>query len=268
MDKHRAFTLVEMLAVLAILAVVVTISVPAFGRYVEGGRQTTEVSAARKLVASYLSYAADNDGYLMAGYQAEDVSDASGQAIHFPANARYPWRLAAFLDYDMKAILFNGNENALKDKVDFHYAASVRPNLGMNAVFVGGHYGSGSPLVPGGAAASRFGPFCVTRLGHASKPSQLIVFASAREKPGAVGYFEIRAPNLMKTEWSGKWDPKAPADAFGHVDLRWDDRAVAAMLDGHVELLDEDQMRDMRRWSNQAAEQNNPNYTLQRQPRQ
>jgi hypothetical protein len=30
-------------------------------------------------------------------------------------------------------------------------------------------------------------------------------------------------------------------------------------LDGHVELLDRDQMNDMRRWSNRAAETDNPN---------
>ena len=39
-------------------------------------------------------------------------------------------------------------------------------------------------------------------------------------------------------------------------------QAVAVMLDGHVEMLDETQLRDMRRWSNQAAELDNPNFML------
>jgi hypothetical protein len=33
------------------------------------------------------------------------------------------------------------------------------------------------------------------------------------------------------------------------VDLRWGGKAVTAMLGGYVDLLDESQLRDMRRWS-------------------
>jgi hypothetical protein len=34
------------------------------------------------------------------------------------------------------------------------------------------------------------------------------------------------------------------------------------MLDGHVELLDLEQMKDMRRWSNQAGQANNRDWKL------
>jgi hypothetical protein len=44
--------------------------------------------------------------------------------------------------------------------------------------------------------------------------------------------------------------------------MRYDKHAVAAMLDGHAELLDEDGIQDMRHWSNQAAEQNDPHFKL------
>jgi prepilin-type N-terminal cleavage/methylation domain-containing protein len=262
--RNRAFTLVEMLAVVAVLASLIAISVPAMGRYLNEGRKTKEISAARKLIAAYLTYAADHDGMLMAGYKQETATDATGQALGFPANARYPWRLAPYLDYDMHAILFNGNENALKDQVDIHYAASVSPNLGMNVTFVGGDYGSGSDLVPSERATARYGPFCVTRLIQVSKPSSLMVFASARRGKNQVGFYQVKSPALTSARWSGKWDEDSSAESYGFVDMRYNKHAVAAMMDGHVELLDEDGIQDMRHWSNQAAEQDDPHFKLKK----
>ncbi len=263
---ENAFTLIEVAAVAAVLAILTAITVPAFSMYMQEGRKALEISAGRKIIAGYLLYAADNDGALMPGYAPSGTQavDASGSSIHFPANARYPWRLAPYLDYDMRAILFNGNERALVDKVDFHYAASVSPNLGMNVVYVGGHYGSGSPLVPNESSTSRYGNFCVTRLDQASKPAKLIVFASARRSKTEVGYFEITPPNFTGISWGGKWNPEAPAAAYGYIDMRYGRKAVAAMLDGHIQMLDEDEIQDMRRWSNQAAEQDNPRFTIKR----
>lgn len=263
--NRRAFTLVEMLAVLGVISFLVIIAVPATGRYFNEGRKAKEISSARKLVAAYITYASDHDGVLMAGYRQEAVTDAAGKPLPFPANARYPWRLAAYLDYDMSAILFNGNENALKDEVDMHYAASVSPNLGMNVTFVGGDYGSGSDLVPSSRSTGKFGPFCVTRLSQISRPATLMVFASARRGRNEVGFYQIKSPMLTTSRWSGKWDPDASAESFGFVDMRYNGKCVAAMMDGHVEMLDEEGIRDMRHWSNQAAERNEPHFRLAKQ---
>jgi prepilin-type N-terminal cleavage/methylation domain-containing protein len=262
--RKNGFTLVELLAVVVILAILLSAAVATTTRFIEKGRMGKEISAARKITSAYLMYAADHDGNLMPGYQSENVTDATGQSIEFPANARYPWRLASYLDYDMHAILFNGNENALKDQVDFHYAASVSPNLGMNVTFVGGDYGSGSDLAPSAKANSKYGAFCITKLTQAVKPSWLIVFASARRTTHDVGFYQVKSPSFIATRWSGVWDPKAPAEAYGFVDMRYDRKAVAAMLDGHVEMLDEDGIQDMRHWSNQAADQDKDRFTLQK----
>ena len=262
--RKRAFTLIEMLVVLAVTAVVLAISVPAWLSCIKGGQKAMEIASGRKIIAGYLLYAADHDGQLMAGYKSEDAVDASGNSLEFPANARYPWRLAPYIDFDMHAILFNGNEKALQDKVDFHYAASVSPNLGMNVTFVGGDYGSGSDMMPSDRATSTYGVFCVTRLSQASKPSDLIVFASARRGTDEVGFYQVKSPCFVTKRWGGKWNPDAPASVYGFIDMRYSRHAVTAMLDGHVELLDEDEIQDMRRWSNQAAEKNDPYFTLQK----
>ncbi|MGH8046633.1 MAG: type II secretion system protein [Chthoniobacterales bacterium] len=263
--RNGAFTLIEMLVVVTIIGSLIALSVPVMSRYLNEGYKAKEISAARKIISAYLTYAADHDGMLMAGYRQEPATDATGVALGFPANARYPWRLAPYLDYDMHAILFNGNENALKDEVDTHYAASVSPNLGMNVTFVGGDYGSGSDLVPSDRTFAKYGNFCVTRLNQVSRPSSLMAFASARRGKRQVGFYQIKSPVLTATRWSGKWDENSGAESYGFVDMRYDKKAVAAMMDGHIELLDEDGIQDMRHWSNQAAEQNDPHFKLKKQ---
>jgi hypothetical protein len=190
------------------------------------------------------------------------VKDATGQTLSFPANARYPWRLAPYLDFDLHAILFNGNESALKDKVDFHYAASVQPNLGMNVTFVGGDYGSSSDLVPGARATRTFGSFCVQRVTQAERPGELIVFASARRTTHDEGFYQVKSPYFKGRRWATSWSPESAPEAFGYVDFRYNGKAVATMLDGHAQLMTPDEMDDMRHWSNQAAATDNPDYSL------
>jgi Tfp pilus assembly protein PilE len=262
--NSKAFTLAETLVVVGVVAVLTAVTVPSVSHYIMEAKKAREISSARKLISAYLTYPSDHDGKLMAGYQAENVTDATGKPLAFPANARYPWRLAQYMDYDMSAILFNGNEKALLDKTDFHYAASVSPNLGMNTTFVGGDFGSGSDLIPSDRAIKTYGNFCVMRLGDAIKPSQLIVFASARRSKDELGFYQVRSPYLTSRRWASKWDPDAPASAFGYVDCRYKGNAVVAMLDGHVELMSEDRLDDMRYWSNLAQESDDPHHVLRK----
>jgi hypothetical protein len=56
-----------------------------------------------------------------------------------------------------------------------------------------------------------------------------------------LGYFKIEYPDK-------------------NVDFRYNGKAVVACLDGHVELLTREEMRDMRRWSNLHAQSDDPNF--------
>ncbi len=109
----------------------------------------------------------------------------------------------------------------------------------------------------------------MTRLGQAVKASTLIVFVSARFKPtvgsapGAQGNYYVLSPRLSGERWSGSFDQNATSDRFGHVHPCWNKKAVAVNLDGSASLLNEAEPKDMRRWSNQAAEQDDPNWSLQ-----
>lgn len=106
--------------------------------------------------------AVDHGGQVVAGYQAdESVTNLAGESLYYPMNARYPWKLAPYVGSMARAVVFNGNEKLLQqDEGD--YRVSVSPNLGVNAVFVGGHFGSGSPLPPSRRMVETFGKFYVT----------------------------------------------------------------------------------------------------------
>lgn len=264
--KHRSgFTLVESLVTIAILTVAGSLTVGGIQIARKKAATATEVHAARNLITGYLGHAAENNGQLLAGYLPDPtVTNLEGKPLEFPMNARYPWRLARSLPAVKGYLVFNGNESVLEmDNSD--YRVSAGPNLGLNATLVGGHFGSGSPLAPTPRLIDAYGKFHLSHLHESDDPGRQLVFASARSGKDQPGYFEVRPPNLTGQVWSrGKFKSNSPASAHGFVDFRWGGKAVAAMLGGNVELLDEPQLRDMRRWSHQAARANDPDFTIRR----
>lgn len=271
MMKNRsqtAVTIIELLVVIGIIAVLAGILTPVVSHMRKQGRMVQETSAARQVIAAYLTAANDDNGQLPAGYNMNLLArDDRGNELHGPSSARYPWRIAPYLSYNLKVLYGNvGDDRLATDREQDHdawvYAASVAPALGMNTQLVGGDYSSLNPENP---RLATYGDFCVNRLGEAVKPSWLIVFASACFEDGKTrvpGYFKVEPPSLTGRSWKREYKPNASAGSYGQVDFRYGDRAIAAMLDGHVELFDFEQMDDMRRWSNQAADANTEEWRL------
>ena len=262
-SSARGFTLVELLVSVAIITTLGGVTTAGYLSMREKARMTTEINAARNLAVAYLADAADHNGHLMPGYQTDpETTDLSGRTLPYPMNARYPWRLAASAPSVDGIFLFNGNERVL-DEENSDYLVSVSPNLGINAVLVGGHYGSGSPLAPTPRIVDYFGKFYIDRLAEAVSPEKLVVFASARSGKDRPGYFEVRPPRLTNKVWSSdEFSEDSPASRHGFVDFRYGKKAVVANLAGNVELLTEDQLRDMRRWSNQAERAGDKDFTI------
>ena len=260
---QSGFTLIEVLVVIAIITSLTIGGAAAWRSARAKTRCAVEMNAARNLICAYLSKASDNGGRVMAGYQAEEgVTNLEGTPLHFPMNARYPWRLIPDVPKVEGVMFFNGNESALKEE-NRDYLVSVHPNLGLNATLVGGNFGSGSPLPPTPKLIEVYGKFYLSQLSEADSPERLIVFGSARASEKQSGYFEVRPPNLNRRVWSSaKFSKSRAASDHGFNDFRWSGKSVCAMLGGNVELLDEKSLRDMRRWSIQAQQAGDPSFII------
>jgi len=267
--KRSAFTLIELLVVVAIIAILASLATVVAGKVMESGYLARETSAGRNLMVGYLAHAADNNGELMPGYTTKPgpVTDDKGQVVQFPASGRYPWRLAKYLKGPAKGSLIVNQQAKLTDNRDhafYVYLTSLMPTFGMNASFVGGN--ESGILSPTPANFGRLGAFCLTSLPQAVRASQQIVFCSARYQAksgeGAYGYHAVEPPFVTSRRWGKEYKDNAPPQSYGYVHLRYSGKAVVVMLDGHVEMLDFQQLQDMRRWCNLAAEADNPEYIL------
>lgn len=84
---RRGFTLVELLTVIAVIAILATLLLAALGNIRESAKVTQDASNLRQIGAAMLMYANDNDGSLPPGY------------FDSPETVRRPWqaRLNAYL---------------------------------------------------------------------------------------------------------------------------------------------------------------------------
>lgn len=181
---------------------------------------------------------------------------------------------------------YNTGVNTLAAAMAFH------PSLGLNSVYVGGswhrgafpYYQRGTPNGDPGAIGHARPKWYVTHMYEAFRPSNLLVFGSSRGVDFATtgsfgttnygrnpapwtpasrvvpGFWEIVPPragyptNSEAVAWvpSNKFDANTNPKNWGFMDFRHNSKAATVMMDGHVELLNIEQLRDMRRWANGA----------------
>ena len=266
------FTLIELMVVLAILGLLGAMASIIIREAMEKTLMNREMAAARVLMKGMTAYTLEHHGSILPGYRNEPVMGPDGNLLAFPASARYPWRLLPYTGSGAKSVMWanpRGGLESITDSSSEAYAISISPTLGMNVFFVGGDDSgiSGQGIRPIQSHYARFGKFCITRWSESLLPSKQLVFASAR-MPGqqgevVPGYHMVSPPRLTTERWSSSpYSPDSAPAEYGFVDFRYDGKAVAAMLDGHVALLDEEDMRDMRRWSNLAQKANDPAHNL------
>lgn len=259
LNARSAFTLIELLIVIAIIGILSSLLLPSLARGKQRAKQVNELNAARQLMIAWQLYADDNEDQVLPGYtSAVEAFDDQGNALGSPIRDRYPWRLASALANNFQSIYVNESRRFLDEAGtmshgDYVYRASLYPSLGYNTVFLGGDEAKFNPAV---AAASFGTDWLVTRTSQIQRPGDQIAFASARSRPGGTrdeaGYYAVHPPWLVTRQWDPAFSTARPPEKFGYVHPRWNSRAMTAMTDGHAETLSQTELQDMRRWCNTA----------------
>jgi len=257
-EHVTGFTLLELLAVIAIIALLVSVLLPVIGKARQHARMVVELSAVRNLMFAHTFYSQDHQGRFIPGYDTKArASGPQGQTLSFPQNARYPWRLVPYVDKTLKqtVLVHQRLEEVQQDNGQYDtYAVSVMPSFGINGEFVGGTWGGpyNNWLVNVGVT--------VTRTAQAFRPADLIVFASARG--GLSGTDPVLGYHMIQPAYGAEYHEEDLPSVFGYVHPRYDQSAVVSFLDAHAATLDIDQLQDMTRWSNAAARSGDPDWTL------
>lgn len=251
-----------------IAIVLATASIGAFQGVMSKCRALREVQAGKNLIAAYNIHAAENNGTYLPGM------DFTVSRIWFQpynrditimhASNRYPFRLAPYFGYQLNGTILVNDTGRHVDKVatpgtPMHdYVVSAFPNFGINYYFVGGCL-TGSVANP----TMTFPAEVTTR---ASQAKSILVFATAGTTDGNTrieGYNILTPPRLYGSSWSGQdWVKNEDPGLHGNVDARHNGKAVCVFLDGSIRMQSIKELRDMRLWNRNAAEQNDPNYVI------
>lgn len=275
---RRAFSLIELLVCIAIIAILISIIVPALGAARASARQARELVTAQQMLVAFSMYADGNKDSILPGYAPKKwvngpmvVRNDRGERLLNEEAQRFPWRLAPYLNFDFRGMYGDGkllseirqNESQLTASgATMEYIVSLFPALAMNICFVGGS-DRHQEFEP--AFQRTFGRVHLEKLGEATRPTGVLAFVSARSEvqsqaPGIgapEGFFRVEPPRFIASQgarWENSYDAasKSPGANSGFVSLRHRGRAVTAMIDGHAQTAGWAELNDMRMWADRA----------------
>lgn len=266
--RTHAFTLIDLLVVIAVIAVLIGVLLPSLGKARDAARTTIAQSACRSLVQAYTMYADDHKGRVLPAHLDADqpvgVQDEFGNAVGPPVSQRWVYRLAPYFNYGWGGTTHVGTRKELLSQFeqihaqpngDFNwsYQVSVFPSFGINRRYAGGDYRR-----PDWLAQNHH----VRTISQPMRPDHLIAFASSRfNAPPMVveGYIDVEPPPLGAT-YDERASTAAPGTAFGYLHPRYAGGALCGFFDGHVGLLRPAQLLDRTVWSDSAARRGDANW--------
>lgn len=229
---RRGFTLIELLVVIVIIAVLgslVTIGAISVRNKALASTATTRVSA---LQVANLAYAADNGGRFVPTY-ATSEDGAHPAARQWIFNPRFLEQLASLdstRDESSNRPIFEVPEEILDPK-------AVKAGVtGMH-----GNFGYVEENMPGGSWGEP-GSEKFHSSGSLSDPSRVAAFVTSRD-------WLVR----YSGRYIGAKDEAIKKSGQGDIAYRHDGKAIVVFYDGHTELIDVDDMKDIDR----AGKRNN-----------
>lgn len=227
MKHERAFTLVELLIVIAIIAVLVGLVFFSFRNVRAGATRLESQSALRQMIMAHGSYSADHRMELMPGYlDLNALGDLELRVLYedgppifdvtLATNcdgdrcdaSSYVWRMAPYLDNAWQTYLVDYRSKEIESRIEDEVSAqddadrvygpgtatgtqlglSEIPAFGMNSIYVGGDTTHGGDMI------KQYHPWqpdnetiAATRLSEVRNPSTLIVFAPTAEADPSLG---------------------------------------------------------------------------------
>src|SRR4051812_27580929 len=196
MEQKKAFTLVELLVVIGIIALLIGILLPALRKARVSAQELRSLSGLRQMMFGYTAYHMENKGAVLWGYTPPTVSgwpvtvydSASNQTFNSVVADRYPWRLVKYVGNIWQIIHSQAETPPLPSRQDSAsdaflkaYTLSLNPTYGINAVYVGGQLG---PIYQGfggpNADQPNTGKHVVFKANEVHDATNLIVFADCR----------------------------------------------------------------------------------------
>ncbi len=276
--RQRAFTIVELLIVIGIIAILMSLLFVGLRGALANAAKTRELNSLRNITLSWTMYSGSNNDRLLPGYLEPSVQDAwrlewrnvAGETLTPELAAPYSWRIAPYVEFSWEVLV--GYRDDTQQELNAIPAEDVafEPAFGYNAFYVGGWWetqtvGATTIQAPRYDLISEpgYGGLVARTLGAIRQPSELVIFCATTERqPGrfinaergaGVRGFHLATPAIVAGE--NRWEPLDGTTmalnvlAAGPVPLARHSNSVAmTTADGGTSTISFDELADQRRW--------------------
>jgi prepilin-type N-terminal cleavage/methylation domain-containing protein/prepilin-type processing-associated H-X9-DG protein len=272
--RAAGFTLIELLVVIGIISLLISILLPVVSSARQSASRVRALSNVRELLNAYTAYHTNNKDWLLFGYTPATINGqpvvahdpVSGYDFGLPVADRYPWRLVKYCSGIWSILHAHGSlpdapraSDAPATALNKAYLLSLYPSYGINAVYLGGHYGYAGFTGANGDLPN-VGKHVAFKAGNVRRPCDIIVFAESVMRQGSssdpnAGMHVLTPPRALGQKWRVENEQFILTSGMitGLPKGRSGNTAAVGFFDGHAEQRRPSELTDMRNWSPRAT---------------
>lgn len=293
-QPRRAFSLTEIVVVIAVIGILVAILVPSLFSIKLKAKKTKELNVLKHVITAWTTYSSDHQNKLLPGYLDVSFQEHYELAWAFPDETLippapsydadylnvvgpWPWRLIPYLDENWQQLLFYKQLDwePFSEQVNSHaYEITQTPAFGYNGMYLGGWklYNESEQR-----AKTLFGNVklnddtrmnvVTSSLAQVNAPSETIAFASTflaeersySELPDDTNGANMAIPSVLAD--SKRWTvlPDGTINAFADTYVpfgRYNKMPAIGFVDGHVSNVEIHLLLNQKMWIPKAREVN------------